>query len=410
MKKVIFLLLAGFACSFLSAQEEEKSKWGIKFSGFINTDYFYDSRQVVCARCGHFLLWPAPEKLDPDGVDINARGSFNFLSIRTRARATISGPDILGAKTLGVLEGSFFGHSNLDLNEFRLRHAFVKLNWENTEVLMGQYWNPMFIPECFPAVLSFNTGAPFGPFARNPQIRVSHKLGAIKLSAVAYSHADFVSAAGIPALRNSMTPEIHLHAQYQKAPTANSAGILLGGGAGFKRLVPIIETEQGYHTAEGVGSFLTELYGKLTLKKLTIKAEGVLGQNNYDLLMISSFGITSVDPVSGRMTYAPTSSYSVWTEIHSNNPKWRPGFFAGYTKNLGAGQDISAGGIVGNRGNIDFIYRISPRLIYNVGKMRFGLELEYTVAAFGTINPEGLVEDSKAVGNLRTLLGVFYFF
>ena len=410
MKKVIFLLLAGFACSFLSAQEEEKSKWGIKFSGFINTDYFYDSRQVVCARCGHFLLWPAPEKLDPDGVDINARGSFNFLSIRTRARATITGPDILGAKTLGVLEGSFFGHSNLDLNEFRLRHAFVKLNWENTELLMGQYWNPMFIPECFPAVLSFNTGAPFGPFARNPQIRVSHKLGAIKLSAVAYSHADFVSAAGIPALRNSMIPEMHLHAQYQKAPTANSPGILLGGGAGFKRLVPIIETEQGYHTSAGVGSFLTELYGKLTLKKLTIKAEGVLGQNNYDLLMISSFGITSVDPVTGRMTYAPTGSYSVWTEIHSNNPKWRPGLFAGYTKNLGAGQDISAGGIVGSRGDIDFIYRISPRLIYNVGKMRFGLELEYTVAAFGTINPEGLVEDSKAVGNLRTLIGVFYFF
>ena len=410
MKKVLFLLLAGFACSFLSAQEEHKSEWGIKFSGFINTDYFYDSRQVVCARCGHFLLWPSPEKLDPEGHDINARGSFNFLSIRTRARATFTGPDVLGAKTLGVIEGSFFGHSNLDLNEFRLRHAFIKLNWEHTELLMGQYWNPMFIPECFPAVLSFNTGAPFGPFARNPQIRVSHKLGAIKFSAVVYSHADFVSAAGISALRNSMIPEMHLHAQYQKSPSASSPGILLGGGAGFKRLVPLIETEQGYHTAEGVGSFLTELYGKLTLKKLTIKAEGVFGQNNYDLLMISSFGITSVDPVTGRMTYAPTSSYSFWTEIHSNNPKWRPGLFAGYTKNLGAGQDISAGGIVGSRGDIDFIYRISPRLIYNVGKMRFGLELEYTVAAFGTINSEGLVENPKAVGNFRTLLGVFYFF
>ena len=410
MKKVLLLLLAGIACSLLSAQEEEKPKWGIKFSGFINTDYFYDSRQIVCARCGHFLLWPQPEKLDPEGYDINARGSFNFLSIRTRVRAPITGPDVLGAKTLGVIEGSFFGHSNLDLNEFRLRHAFVKMNWEHTELLMGQYWNPMFIPECFPAVLSFNTGAPFGPFARNPQIRLSHNLGPIKLSAVAYSHADFASAAGISALRNSMIPEMHIHAQYQKSPSASSAGILLGGGAGFKRLVPLIETEQGYHTAEGVGSFLTELYGKLTFKKLTINAEGVFGQNNYDLLMISSFGITSMDPVTGRMTYAPTGSYSIWTEIHSNNPKWQPGLFAGYTKNLGAGQDISAGGIVGTRGDIDFIYRISPRLIYNLGKMRFGLEFEYTVAAFGTINPEGLVEDPKAVGNLRTLLGVFYFF
>jgi hypothetical protein len=410
MKKVLFLLLTGFACSFLSAQEEEKSKWGIKFSGFINTDYFYDSRQIVCARQGHFLLWPHQEKLDPEGIDINARGSFNFLSCRTRARATVTGPDFLGAKTLGVLEGSFFGHSNLDLNEFRLRHAFVKLDWEHTELLLGQYWNPFFIAECFPAVLSFNTGAPFSPFARNPQIRVSHKLGPIKLSAVAYSHADFASAAGIRALRNSMIPELHLHAQYLKAPTASSTGVLIGGGAGFKKLVPLIETEEGYHTTEGVGSFITEIYGKLTFKKLTVKAEGVLGQNNYDLLMISSFGITSVDPVTGRMTYAPTGSYSVWGEIHSNNPKWQPGLFAGYTGNLGAGTDISAGGIVGTRGEIDFIYRVSPRIHYNVGKMRFGFELEYTVAAFGTINNEGLIENSKAVGNLRTLFGAFYFF
>lgn len=410
MKKIVFLLLTAFACSFISAQEEEKSKWGIKFSGFISTDYFYDSRQVVCARQGHFLLWPHPEKLDPEGVDINARGAFNFLSIRTRARATMTGPDILGARTQAVLEGSFFGHSNLDLNEFRLRHAFVKMNWEQTELLLGQYWNPMFIPECFPAVLSFNTGAPFGPFARNPQIRVSHNLGPIKLSAVAFSHADFASAAGIRALRNSMIPELNVHAQYNKAPGEGSAGILIGGGAGFKKLVPMIETEEGFHTTEGVGSFLTELYGKLTFKKLTIKAEGVFGQNNYDLLMISSFGIKSIDPVTGRQTYAPTGSYSVWTEIHSNNPKWQPGLFAGYTRNLGAGQDISAGGIVGTRGNIDYIYRLSPRILYNVGKMRFGLELEYTVAAFGTIDPEGLVVDPKAVSNLRTLLGVFYFF
>ena len=52
----------------------------------------------------------------------------------------------------------------------------------------------------------------------------------------------------------------------------------------------------------------------------------------------------------------------------------QPGFFAGYTKNLGAGKDISAEGIV------------------------------------GTINSEGLVENARAFGNFRTLLGVFYFF
>ncbi len=410
MKKIVLFLAVTAACSMLKAQEPEEPKWGIKFSGFVNTDYFLDSRQTVSLRGGHFLLWPAAESLDPNNEDINARGSFNMLSIRTRLRGTISGPDVLGAKTTAVIEGAFFGHSNLDLNEFRLRHAFAKLNWENTELLIGQYWHPMFIPACFPGVLSFNTGAPFQPFARNPQVRVTHDLGLITVSATAFSQADFASATGISALRNSGLPEIHIQSWYTQSPSENSPGFLIGGGAGYKRLVPLIETAAGYKTTEGVGSFMMELYGKLILPKFTVKMEGTYGQNNYDALMISSFATTSVDAVTGIMQYTPTGSYSAWAEIISNNTTWQPGLFAGYTKNLGAGKDIIAGSIEGPRGNIDFIYRVSPRLLYNVGKMRFGVEMEYTVASFGTINSQGKVDNTKAVGNFRTLLSAFYFF
>ena len=73
-------------------------------------------------------------------------------------------------------------------------------------------------------------------------------------------------------------------------------------------------------------------------------------------------------------------------------------------------KDILAGSIAGTRGNIDVIYRVSPRRLYNVGKMRFGLELEYTVAAFGNVNSTGKIDNATAVGNFRTLLSAFYFF
>jgi hypothetical protein len=155
---------------------------------------------------------------------------------------------------------------------------------------------------------------------------------------------------------------------------------------------------------------MAELYLKLSFSKFTVKMEGSWGQNNYDVLMLGSYAATSLDAVSGRMTYTPTGSVSAWTEIHSNNPVWQPGVFAGFTRNLGAGEDILPGSIAGTRGNIDFVYRISPRLIYNTGKMRFGLELEYTAAAFGTPDSRGRVENTTVVGNFRTLLGVFYFF
>ena len=153
-----------------------------------------------------------------------------------------------------------------------------------------------------------------------------------------------------------------------------------------------------------------ELYSKLSFTKFTIKAEGSYGQNNYDLLMLGSYAVTFMDPVTGEMKYTPTTSYSAWIDILSNNPTWQPGIFAGFTKNIGAGEDILSGSVAGSRGNIDFVYRVSPRLIYNTGKMRFGLELDYTAAAFGTMDSKAGVTDSSVEGNFRALLSVFYFF
>ena len=410
MKRFIPILIAVFAYNISNAQEAEEPAWGIKFTGFVNTDLIWDSRQTVSAREGHFLLWPAAENPDPNNEDINARANFSILSIRTRLTGSISGPDVLGAKTSAVIEGSFFGHHDSDLNGFRLRHAFAKMNWANTELIAGQTWHPMFIPQCFPLTLNFNTGSPFVPFARNPQVRLTQNMGPVKVSLTALGHTDFTTAAGIQGLRNAGYPELHFHAVYANTPPENGTSFMLGGGAGYKWILPVIASDSGYKSTNGLGSFSADIYTKLRFSKLTIQAQGTYGQNNYDVLMLGSYAATSVDVPTGVKEYTPTSCYAIWGEIYANNATWQPGIFAGFTKNLGAGQDIVAGSVAGTRGNIDFIYRISPRLLYNVGKMRFGLELDYTVAAFGDTGLKGEVENSIAVGNFRSLMSVFYFF
>jgi hypothetical protein len=161
MKKSLFLVLFSVILTATSIAQDNNS-FGIRFSVFVKTDIFWDSRQTVAAREGHFLLYPQNEKLDANDEDINAKANFNMLSIQTRLRGTITGPDALGAKTSGVIEGAFFGHTSGDINGFRLRHAFVKLNWTRTELLVGQYWHPAFVTYCFPGVVSFNTGANTG--------------------------------------------------------------------------------------------------------------------------------------------------------------------------------------------------------------------------------------------------------
>ena len=99
---------------------------------------------------------------------------------------------------------------------------------------------------------------------------------------------------------------------------------------------------------------------------------------------------------------------SVWSDIHTNGSKVQVGLFGGYTKNLGASESVLA--VMGGRSNIDFVYRVAPRVIFNSGKMRFAFEVEYTTAGFGTINNMGVVENATDVSNLRLLLAAYYFF
>ena len=121
--------------AILKVSQEPDPSWGIKFSGFVKTDIFYDTRQSSASnglREGHFYLYPDNVLYDAAGNDLNANPSFHMLNIQTRIRGDITGPDAFGAKTSGAIEAEFFGTSESDLNGFRLRHAYVRLDWTST--------------------------------------------------------------------------------------------------------------------------------------------------------------------------------------------------------------------------------------------------------------------------------------
>jgi hypothetical protein len=412
MKK-LFLLLIIILVSTLTYAQQEKQTFGISFSGFVKTDMFYDSRQITGIREGHFLLYPSNETLDINKNDINSKANLNMLSIQSRLTGKITGPDAFGAKTSGTIEGEFFGTSDADVNGFRLRHAFVKFDWANTSLLVGQTWHPMFIAEMYAGVVSFNTGAPFQAFARNPQIRLTHSIGNLKIIAVAASQRDFQSfgpdAAGKSALsssylRNSILPNLHLQLQLKAGEN------LFGVGGDYKSLTPRLVTSKNVQTDQTIGSFSAIGYMKLNLDPVTFKVEGVLGENLADLMMLGGYAIKSTDAVTGIETYVPTRNFSIWGEL-SAGKEIEFGIFAGYQKNLGASENIT-GTFFGRGGDIDNLLRISPRIQWNSGKARIATELEYTAAAYGTMNNnnKAQIENTKTISNVRLLLAVFYFF
>lgn len=419
MNKYILVVLVLLSTVAVRAQEEEESKFGVKFSGFVKNDFFWDTRQTVAAREGHFLLWPSPVNLDEDGNDINKQTSFNFLAIQSRLAAKITGPDALGAKTSGLIEADFFAQANANINLLRLRHAFVKLNWEYTELMAGQYWNPLFVTACFPGTVSFNTGTPLQSFARNPQIRLTHNLHGINLMAAVLGQRDYSTVGPLGAsseyLRNSGIPEMQLQVSYG---TSNEEGmnIIAGAGAAYKTIVPRLSSSPidgvTYKVDEKVRGFTAIAFSKLTTEPITAKLQVRYGENISDLLGISGFAATElVDATTGELAYAPLKSMTFWAEVHSNgNPQ--VGIFGGLTSNNGLSETILATEpVYGRATTIRRLYRISPRIIYNIGKVRLAAELEYTSAAYGDNYDEYFIPaDLTMANNLRVLTAIYYFF
>ncbi len=402
MRKFLFIFFT-LASSFVFAQN-----FGISFSGFVKTDVIYDTRQTVALREGHFLLYPQNEKLDLNNSDVNDKSNFNILSIQSRLLGKISGPEAFGANTSAQIEAEFFGTSDGDINGFRLRHAFVKFDWENISLLVGQTWHPMFITEVFPGVVSFNTGVPFQPFARNPQIRLLQSFDNIRLIFTAASQRDFSSNGpdGFTSayLRNSVIP--NLNAQVQFAKENN----LIGVGLDFKKLTPRIVTTKNFITEKSISTLSFTGYFKFSPDPVTIKSQLVYGSNLADLMMLGGYAVKSTNTADGQEEYSGIKILSVWGELIYGK-EIELGLFGGYSKNLGTDDNIY-GAYYGRATNIDNLIRISPRVQFNSGKSRISTELEYTVAAYGkndNLN-KGKVIDTKSIANFRLLLAVYYFF
>jgi hypothetical protein len=378
----------------------------LTWSGFVKADYFYDSRQTVNAREGHLLLWPSGVSRDGNGADRNAVPTFNALAIQTRLRLGITGPEFFGYKTAGAIEGEFFGHTDADINGFRLRHAFVNLTNAKVQMTFGQTWHPFFVPECFPGTYSFNTGTPFATIERNPQFRISSQ-GKTKVFAAILAERDFsgrlTGAADQSSayLRNSGLPEFAAGVQH------TDGGLSIGATINYKSERPSLTTIFGSATAAG-GNYATTAqisdigvaaYLKYKKGNTSIKIQNIYGSNHSDMLMLGGFGIADT-VISGKIKdykYTPIATNATWADLEWSKGTLEAGLFVAYATSLGASSDLK--GIAGATGAASAspttygfgqtfrnMTRVAPRIGWKMGKMKIGAEIEYTAATTGVFD------------------------
>jgi hypothetical protein len=410
------LLLAATIALFvpMSSQGQDTTaastqNWKVSFSGFLKSDYWYDSREIVGARDNLLLFYPAKPDYAGSGEDFNAHSSLNFSMITSRITARIAAPDAFGAKTSGVLEADFSGISNNDIDGFRMRHSYIEMQWKKAGLLLGQYWHPMFVPEVFPNVLALNTGAPFQPFIRSPQLSFTWREGGLNLLFSALTQLDYASEG--PAgrstkyLRDAGIPNLHMQASYR------TKKLLFGGAVDFKSIVPQIDLIEPSES-EQLTSISYMAYGKFVSNGLNIKAKVILGENLTEHLMLGGYYAVQ-DPISGMYEdYRPSRHLNTWLNLTQVVGRWEFSGFFGYAKKLSemkSPEELT----FGRNLNIDHVYRIAPLVAVSSGKLKFYCEAEYTLAAYESYTGDAgnvVTDIAETPGNLRIQLSAFLFF
>ncbi len=181
MKKTILLLVIlslVVPVAALAAVSMPTKPDAIEFSlgGFIKMDGMWDSSTVNKNLVSKMYR-------SNDGVN-GVHGRLRGMATGSRFNFTIKGPKVFGALVTGFIEADWDSSGaslpastateSIDTGTFRLRHAMFRLNWPETELMLGQYWS--FFSEFFPEVAADGGGQYRGANVYRPaQVRLTQK-------------------------------------------------------------------------------------------------------------------------------------------------------------------------------------------------------------------------------------------
>lgn len=384
-----------------------QSPFALEWHGFVNPHYYADSRSVVGGREDMMLFFPKPIVLDSLGRDINDGWQANMLAITARLGLRVKGPDMLGARTSAYVEGDFTGATNATINNLRLRHAYIQMDWLKRygveippslhhTLIVGQYWYPMVIHEIMPMTNPLNMGAPFHCYARQPQVRYEYISHGFNVVAAACWQLDNMSQGllnGLPAsstlfARHSLVPELNLQLRYL------TQHFFFGAAANLKTIQPqVVSVATMLQHTELHSSFSWSVFGKYSGEAVTVKAQALLDNSLYEGCSLGGYLMLA------DSSFQDWHFNTVWLDVEKNTGHWRPGLFLGYARNLDYG-NADFVHCFGRGHDLEYLWRIQPRLTYKtLTGLDFTAEAEYTYAGY-----------DKPVGNLRLSLSMVYNF
>lgn len=428
----------------VAKKEAAKShlKQHFKPYGFIRNYFTYDSRESISGTGDLYNYQPKDESWNQteaqataSGVareDLNAQSTFRFLSLTTRVGLNIVDYKWRNTEFSGKIEADFFaglsgtGHKVGGVAQFRLRQAYVALGWDSLPILngkdyarvdltIGQTWHPMAADLC--DVISLASGAPFGPFNRSPMVKMDARLGKyVTLTAAGLWQMQYMSVGPDGSTAEYMlygkTPEAYLGLSVHDKGWIARAGV---------DVLSISPHHQGTVTGADASTVTVKVKDRITTispfaylqyKKgeFSFKAKTIFAEAGEHMNLDGGYGVSKVNE-DGSWNYTPIRNSSTWVSLvyggkvgaqEDKHPQKLQGIlFAGYIQNLGTKKalyDPNGDGLINEKtadgkswlyyytarpNNMNRMWRVSPTLLYTVGKFQIGCEYEITSVQYG---------------------------
>mgnify|MGYP002625016909 FL=1 len=288
-KKIVAVALLSLTLAGgLSAQDNTAVQF--KWYGFIRSYGVMDTRESVYGTEDFFYYGPKDEKI-VGGQDLNAANTFAFAALTTRLGLDIVGYQVNGWNVAGKIEGDFYaGVSGVTGTAlFRLRQAFMTLSKDGLTIKAGQAWHPMAAD--MPHIFSLNTGAPFGPFSRTPEVVLDGKLSdSMTLTAAAIWQMQYTSAgpsgASADYIKYGGVPELYLGLSYKQN------GFTVRAGVDMLSIKPRhLDATGTKKVSDRITTFSPFLYAEYTKDLFSVKAKTIFAQAGEHMNLNGGYGV-----------------------------------------------------------------------------------------------------------------------
>lgn len=405
--------------------------------GFIQLEAHGDSRQVIGTFEALSALYPQPVELDPFCKDINDHPQVHLTPRRSVFGVYIEGPRTECVSSVAVIEAGFKAIAAdkvgklvgdvLTIMSMNLRHAFMYISFDSAALLIGQYWHPLAMPECWAETVDPDGANPVEFGGRFPQIRFIKSFGKTDLAFTMASERNDQSFGPVRAntqyIRRGIIPNLNFEI------IARSDKILFGASLDYKRLFPALNFQEVFGNFEPavkqhsyLNSFIVAGYLKIEVNKdVTFRFKGGYIQNGADQSALSGYAIRAVDRETDQVTYINTACWNIWGDCGcfvDKKQEHQLGVFGGFTKNLGAREPVFlANGVVPiiytlpqQNALVDWVLKVIPRYVFTREPFVVALELAVTRASWGTPNQCARVVNTTQATNVRGTLQFNYVF